>query len=400
MKISLRINQVLVFSFLLFGIALGKVNAQQSQLYGFFGDAILVSPGNASPIGVRAKALAPQPGYAGIDFSAAFPNGLRIADLNYLATDYKIVQGGAAFYSPAFVALTYDGSELDFYVGPYNAPADNIWHTTPNLASPTSLVDAQGIGLSYNEPYANVQALYGNVRIQYLYVQVVGYFNYGFQQVIEFDNSRINNLLFNYEFASGNQCLQHVEQQKRDFEARQHSDKRFFLIFQGYDRVNFLSHPHTQQEIKAFEDKQKADKKAFEAQQKADKEAFEIENNLERNLCKQITSNSVQKNATEPDEGMEKIILPQQYKVSNYPNPFKGSTKIKYELPFDSKVTLNVYDQYGRLIAMLVNGDKKAGIYTMDYNASKLGKGILYYKIVAESGDKHFIQTNKMVVVE
>lgn len=89
--------------------------------------------------------------------------------------------------------------------------------------------------------------------------------------------------------------------------------------------------------------------------------------------------------------------IPQQYKLSNYPNPFAGSTTIKYELPFDSKVSIKVYDLMGRVIATLVEEDKKAGTYTIDFKAGRLSSGSLYYRLTAVSKDKQFVQTNKMI---
>ena len=92
--------------------------------------------------------------------------------------------------------------------------------------------------------------------------------------------------------------------------------------------------------------------------------------------------------------------IPRQYKLSNYPNPFKGTSTIRYELPFDSKLSIKVYDLMGRVLATLVNGDKKAGTYTIDFNAGNLSKGSLYYKIIATSKDQQFEQTNKMIQLQ
>jgi hypothetical protein len=90
------------------------------------------------------------------------------------------------------------------------------------------------------------------------------------------------------------------------------------------------------------------------------------------------------------------ISLPVVYKLSNYPNPFVGTSTIKYELPFDSKVSIKVYDLMGRVVTTLVDADKKAGSYTVDFKASAISSGSLYYRIIAKSKDKQFEQTNKM----
>jgi len=81
----------------------------------------------------------------------------------------------------------------------------------------------------------------------------------------------------------------------------------------------------------------------------------------------------------------------------NYPNPFNPSTKIKYSIPPNiqreiSNVSLKVYDVLGNVVATLVNEDKSAGNYEIEFNASNLSSGIYYYRLVAGS----FTDTKKM----
>ncbi|MEP7111369.1 MAG: choice-of-anchor tandem repeat GloVer-containing protein [Ferruginibacter sp.] len=95
-----------------------------------------------------------------------------------------------------------------------------------------------------------------------------------------------------------------------------------------------------------------------------------------------------------------KEILPKQYKLSNYPNPFTGTSTIQYELPVDSKVSLKVYDLMGRTVATLVNEDKKAGSYSVKFDAGRLSRGSLFYRIIATSKDQQFEQTNKMMQIK
>ncbi len=80
----------------------------------------------------------------------------------------------------------------------------------------------------------------------------------------------------------------------------------------------------------------------------------------------------------------------------NYPNPFNPSTVISYQLPISSKVTLQVYDILGREVATLIDEEKSAGSYEIDFNASHLASGIYYYQLRA--GD--FVQTRKMILVK
>jgi len=71
----------------------------------------------------------------------------------------------------------------------------------------------------------------------------------------------------------------------------------------------------------------------------------------------------------------------------NYPNPFNPSTRINYILPFDSKVTLEVYNVTGERIKQLVNQEQSAGNYSIDFNLSvingSISSGVYFYKITA-----------------
>lgn len=79
--------------------------------------------------------------------------------------------------------------------------------------------------------------------------------------------------------------------------------------------------------------------------------------------------------------------------LSNFPNPFHDYTTIRYSLSLDCAVSVKIYDLYGREITTLFNGNKKAGSYTADFNASKLAKGIYMCKITAVSNDQSSVET-------
>ncbi len=76
----------------------------------------------------------------------------------------------------------------------------------------------------------------------------------------------------------------------------------------------------------------------------------------------------------------------------NYPNPFNPTTKIKYQLPESGFVTLKVYDVLGNEITYLVNEEKFAGSYEIEFDASQLSSGIYFYKIQASD----YFETKKM----
>lgn len=95
------------------------------------------------------------------------------------------------------------------------------------------------------------------------------------------------------------------------------------------------------------------------------------------------------------------VGIPSQFNLSqNYPNPFNPSTKINYDLPFDSRVSIRIYDITGREITSLVNQVLAAGYHTVNFNASNLASGIYFYSINAEGGNKNFVKSMKMVLVK
>ncbi len=91
------------------------------------------------------------------------------------------------------------------------------------------------------------------------------------------------------------------------------------------------------------------------------------------------------------------ISLPQEFSLEqNYPNPFNPATQIRYSIPQDAMVKLNVYNALGQQVAELVNGEVKAGSYEVKFNADRLSSGIYYYRI--ETGG--FVSTKKMMLLK
>jgi len=95
------------------------------------------------------------------------------------------------------------------------------------------------------------------------------------------------------------------------------------------------------------------------------------------------------------------IGVPSNFELSqNYPNPFNPSTKINYDLPFDSKVSIKLFDMSGKEVANLVSEVKTAGYYTVNFNASNLSSGVYFYKIIAEGNGNNFVATKRMALIK
>ena len=90
-------------------------------------------------------------------------------------------------------------------------------------------------------------------------------------------------------------------------------------------------------------------------------------------------------------------FVPNKFELyQNYPNPFNPETKIRYQLPNESKVVIKIYNILGSEVMELVNDKKEAGVYEAEFNASNLSSGTYIYKISADD----FVQTKKMILLK
>ncbi|MCZ6774902.1 MAG: T9SS type A sorting domain-containing protein, partial [Ignavibacteria bacterium] len=80
----------------------------------------------------------------------------------------------------------------------------------------------------------------------------------------------------------------------------------------------------------------------------------------------------------------------------NYPNPFNPSTTIRYQLPKDVYVTLKVYNLLGQEVATLVNEEKGAGSYHVEFDGEGLASGMYLYRI--QAGD--FVDTKRLLLLK
>jgi len=80
----------------------------------------------------------------------------------------------------------------------------------------------------------------------------------------------------------------------------------------------------------------------------------------------------------------------------NYPNPFNPSTKIKFTTSDFGFATLKVYDVLGNEIATLVNEEKSASSYAVEFNVTGLTSGIYVYRLKAGN----FIESKKMDLIK
>jgi hypothetical protein len=93
----------------------------------------------------------------------------------------------------------------------------------------------------------------------------------------------------------------------------------------------------------------------------------------------------------------EDIQLPNSITLKqNYPNPFNPSTSIEYSIVSGEFVSLKVYDMIGKEITTLVNENKSAGNYKVNFDASSLASGVYIYKLTAGN----FSESKKMILAK
>ncbi|MEO8664771.1 MAG: choice-of-anchor V domain-containing protein [Ignavibacteria bacterium] len=91
------------------------------------------------------------------------------------------------------------------------------------------------------------------------------------------------------------------------------------------------------------------------------------------------------------------ISVPSEFELSqNYPNPFNPSTQINYDLPFDSKVSIKIFDMNGKEVAVLLDEKKSAGYYTLNFNAGSMASGVYIYRISVND----FTISKKMMLIK
>ncbi|MBK8663003.1 MAG: T9SS type A sorting domain-containing protein [Ignavibacteriales bacterium] len=95
--------------------------------------------------------------------------------------------------------------------------------------------------------------------------------------------------------------------------------------------------------------------------------------------------------------------IPKEFSLyQNYPNPFNPSTIIRFALPKDAHVEIELYSIQGELLNKLVSEDKQAGYYEISLEIPSYASGIYFYRIVATPGDRGepFIQTRKFILMK
>lgn len=69
--------------------------------------------------------------------------------------------------------------------------------------------------------------------------------------------------------------------------------------------------------------------------------------------------------------------------LANYPNPFNPSTTIRFAVPEQQQVRIDMYDVLGRRVHTLVNESFRPGTHELAWNASNLASGVYVVRLVS-----------------
>jgi photosystem II stability/assembly factor-like uncharacterized protein len=99
--------------------------------------------------------------------------------------------------------------------------------------------------------------------------------------------------------------------------------------------------------------------------------------------------------------------LPKEFALSqNYPNPFNPTTSVKYALPMDSRMTMEIYNILGQRVRTLMSGDQPAGYHSIEWNGlgnsgQQLASGVYFLQMSAKGvNGATFTELRKMMLMK
>ena len=91
------------------------------------------------------------------------------------------------------------------------------------------------------------------------------------------------------------------------------------------------------------------------------------------------------------------VNAPENFELlQNYPNPFNPTTTIAFSVPYVSNIELSIFNVLGEKIKVLINGEKIAGFYKVEFNGQKLSSGIYFVQLQGN----HYRKIKKMLLIK
>ncbi len=94
--------------------------------------------------------------------------------------------------------------------------------------------------------------------------------------------------------------------------------------------------------------------------------------------------------------------VPAAFLIGNYPNPFNPTTNVEYQIGKTSKVTIEVYDLLGQVVAVLADGIVSSGTHTAVFDGTGFASGVYLLRLVARprDGSPAITSTGKMLLLK
>ena len=118
----------------------------------------------------------------------------------------------------------------------------------------------------------------------------------------------------------------------------------------------------------------------------------EMEEKFLKNLAKRFG---------EQPEQIAVVEIPEKFSLSgNYPNPFNPETTIKFGLPEESRVTIEIFNVLGQKVKQLLDGEKPAGYHSVPWDGrNEFGKNVGAGMYLCRMQAGNFIKTQKMMLL-
>jgi hypothetical protein len=89
-------------------------------------------------------------------------------------------------------------------------------------------------------------------------------------------------------------------------------------------------------------------------------------------------------------------FLEQTILYQNFPNPYNSTTVIRFQLPLESEVNIDLYNVLGEKILTIVSGDYPKGEHSINFSSENLPSGIYLYKLQTETKSL----TKKLILIK
>lgn len=90
------------------------------------------------------------------------------------------------------------------------------------------------------------------------------------------------------------------------------------------------------------------------------------------------------------------VFMPRKADLLNaFPNPFNGSTAIRYALPQAETVRLTIIDMLGREVAVLASRRMDAGTHNVTWDAGNRASGMYVCRLAAGT----LVESKKIMIV-